>query len=129
MRHITKRLHPGSDLKKEIVKIIEQNSVKAGVVLSAVGSLEEAVLRMPGAKDFLELHEPLEIVSVTGTISPDGVHVHISVSDDKGKTYGGHLSDGNIIRGTAEIVLLIFDTQTYSRKLDPETGFKELNVE
>ena len=48
IRHVTKRLRPGQDLREEIEKLVEENNIRAGCVLSVVGSLEKASLRMAG---------------------------------------------------------------------------------
>ena len=133
MRQITFRLKPGQLLKEEIEKIAREKNIKAGVLLSAVGCLHNAVLRMAGAKpdkQVINTYEgPFEIVSITGTISEQGCHIHISVSDKDGKVIGGHLKDGCEVEVTAEIVIGIFEDTKYSRVMDQETGFKELTVE
>ena len=67
-------------------------------------------------------------MSGTGTLSQDGCHIHISISDSKGVVIGGHLTKGCIVRTTAEIVLLTFDDVVYKRKFDKNTGFDELVV-
>ena len=69
-----------------------------------------------------------EIVSITGTLSEDGVHIHISVSDEYGNTIGGHLKDGCIVNTTAEIVLNIFDNIKFKREFDDKTGYDELVI-
>lgn len=53
-----------------------------------MGSLNKAVLIMPDEN--VKLFEgPLEIVSIQGTVSLDGIHVHLSVSDENGSVWGG----------------------------------------
>jgi predicted DNA-binding protein with PD1-like motif len=131
MDQLTFRLKPGQLLKEEIEE--RAKDIKAGVLLSIVGSLENAVLRMAGSKlnnDIIKKwDEPFEIVSGTGTISKEGCHIHISLSDQKGNMIGGHLKDGCKIKTTAEIVIGIFDDVSYKRIYDKDTGFKELETE
>lgn len=122
------RLTKGSDLKQEIIKYSENNHIKAGVVLSCVGCVNKVNIRLAGAKEYFEIEDDFEIVSMTGTISSDGVHIHISVSDAKGKTFGGHLKEGCIVNTTAEIVLLELDNYTFTREYDKNTGYKELVI-
>jgi len=43
-------------------------------------------------------------------------------------TLGGHLQDGNIVRTTAELVIGELTDVSFSRLLDPETGYDELVV-
>jgi len=129
MKQITKRLQPGQDLREEIEEIVLQENIKAGVILSLVGSLDKVSLRYAGRKDIdLLVVEDYEIVSVTGTLSINGCHIHISVSDDHGQTIGGHLAKGCRIRTTGELVVLAFEDVEYKRVLDKKTGFDELEI-
>ena len=122
------RLTCGTDLKKEIERYTIENNIKAGCILSAVGCLKRLVLRTAGAKSVEEIEDDFEIVSATGTISPDGCHIHISVSDDKLQTYGGHLKDGCIVNTTVELILLELEEYNFTREMDKETGYKELVI-
>ena len=122
------RLTYGDDLKKEIEKYTIENNIKAGCILSAVGCLNKLVLRTAGAKSVEEITDDFEIVSATGTISPDGCHIHISVSDDKLQTFGGHLKNGCIVNTTVELILLELDEYSFTREMDEETGYKELVI-
>jgi len=133
MKQLTFRLKPGQHLKEEIEKISHEKSVKAGVLLSIVGGLENAVLRMAGSEPenqiMKEWKGPFEIISGTGTISQDGCHIHISLSDQRGNVIGGHLRDGCVVKYTAEIVFGVFEDVIYKRRLDKNTGFSELEIE
>ncbi len=131
MRQLTFRLKPNQFLKEEIEN--RSRNIKAGVLLSIVGSLKEVNLRMAGATPQNQIVKKFEgafeIVSGTGTISQDGCHIHISVSDKDGKVIGGHLKDGCKVEVTAEVVIGIFDDASYKRFFDSATGFKELDIE
>ncbi len=131
MRQITKRLTSGHDLRTEIEKLLKDENVKAGVIVSCVGSLHPAVVRMPVVdKPVVRTYdEPLEIVSMTGTVSIHGHHIHLSFSDSKGNVYGGHLKEGCIVRTTVELVVLAFDDVSYRRLPDAKTGYDELVVQ
>jgi predicted DNA-binding protein with PD1-like motif len=78
------RLTLGTDLKAELERLTEAHMLRAGCVLSCVGSLSRARPRMPGAigedEVFTTFAEPMEIVSLTGTLCRDGLHVHITLS-------------------------------------------------
>lgn len=131
MKQLTFRLKSGELLKEEIEK--RTKTIPAGVLLSIVGALENAKLRMagatPGNQVIRNFEGPLEIVSGTGTISGDGCHIHISVSDAEGKVFGGHLKEGCVVGVTVEVVVGIFEDVKYSRTQDNTTGFKELDVQ
>lgn len=132
MKQITKRLKPGQDFKGEIEKLAKEKDIKAGVLLSVVGGLENVKLRMAGSEPenqiVKEWHGDFEIVSGTGTISKNGSHIHVALSDKNGNVIGGHLKDGCKVKFTAEIVILAFDDMEYKREHDVETGFDELSV-
>lgn len=124
---IVSRILPGNDLKISLEHIMDNNRFKSGVIVSIVGSLNETHLRMSNGnkKTFKGF---FEIVSSEGTISQDGVHVHLAVSDENGSVYGGHLLEGCTIHTTAEICVLESEIK-FSRILDPNTGYKELYLE
>ncbi|MEK7643480.1 MAG: PPC domain-containing DNA-binding protein [Patescibacteria group bacterium] len=133
MNQLTFRLKPGQLLREEIEKTVTEYNIEAGVLLSIVGGLENAVLRMagsePDSKIVREWDGPFEIVSGTGTLSKEGDHIHVSLADREGNVIGGHLKSGCRIKYTAEIVIGIFDKVTYKRIMDNETGFQELSIE
>lgn len=126
------RLKPGQDLRFEIEKFAHDNDVQAGFVISCVGALSHANLRMPGGtptkRDYKELDGPFEIISLVGTVSTGGCHLHIGIADEEGKALGGHVTDNCIISRTAEIVIGEDETLVYTRKIDRQTGFPELVV-
>lgn len=122
------RLTEGQDLKKEIVKYAKENNIVAGAVLSGVGCVKKINVRTAKALKCIEAEEDYEIVSLMGTISKDGVHLHISLSDEEGVTIGGHLKDGNIINTTCELVILELPNHEFSREFDENTGYDELII-
>ena len=128
MRNYTFRLKPGQDLFDSIEFLVKQESVQAGCVLSGVGSLTHVKLRLADREYLSEYEGYFEIVSITGTVSIHGSHLHISVSDGDGRTTGGHLESGCKIYTTAEIVLAIFDDVIYKREFAEDSGYEELVV-
>ena len=70
-----------------------------------------------------------EIVSLTGTLGPDGMHIHLSVSDEKGVTTGGHLLEGCLVYTTVELVVGDAVGLIFHREIDPRTTFPELSVQ
>ena len=123
------RLMPGTDLKHALQAVVSSQELSAAALVTCVGSLKVAHLRLAGATTTQTFDGPFEIVSLVGTLSPDGVHLHLSIADKDGKVLGGHLLDGNIIHTTAEIALAIYEDVTFSRPPDPETGYVELQVQ
>lgn len=122
------RLLPGQDLRQEVTKLIFREKISAGVVISSVGSLTQATLRMANGTDALVLQGPFEIVSLNGTLSVDGPHLHISLADHKGQMIGGHLLEGSLIHTTCELVIQTLSGLEFRREMDSKTGFKELVI-
>lgn len=88
----------------------------------------ESTLRYAAKKDpeFSEL--PTEILQISGTVSKNGLHLHMTISDSKGKVKGGHVRPGCRVRTTAELVLGIIPDISFERTYDEATGYKELKV-
>jgi len=128
MQAFTFRLKPGQDLLNEIEAVVAEKNIEAGCVLSAVGSLTHATLRLANRDYSSEYEGHFEIVSMTGTASVHGSHLHISISDGEGQTIGGHLVPGCKIYTTAEMVLAIFNDVVYKREYAEDSGYEELVV-
>ncbi|MGR5061899.1 PPC domain-containing DNA-binding protein [Photobacterium sp. DNB22_13_2] len=122
------RLTLGTDLKWSILAYVQQQDIKAGSLLSCVGCLSHASIRLANESESLELAGPLEILTLSGTLTPEHAHLHVSVADKSGRVYGGHLQDGSIVSYTAEVCLAEYTNLSFSRELDTTTGFTELVV-
>ena len=124
------KLSPGEDLRAALdvafAKWRGAHGIEAACIVSAVGSLSHAVLRYAAEPAGAELHEPLEIISLSGTLSPDGAHLHCSVAGARGDVKGGHLMPGCIVRTTAEVVVALLPGWEFRRALDAATGLSEL---
>jgi predicted DNA-binding protein with PD1-like motif len=127
-RFVALRLRPGMDLRDALEAAIKRHNLRAAAVVTCVGSLNHANLRLANAEQAQVFPGKLEIVSLTGTLSPDGVHLHISVSDNTGRTFGGHLLHGSPIYTTAEIVLVELPEIAFTRETDVETSYRELVI-
>jgi predicted DNA-binding protein with PD1-like motif len=128
MRNYTFRLAPGQDLFDSIEAFVKAKQIEAGCVLSGVGSLTHARIRLADRELSSEYGGPFEIVSLTGTVSIHGSHLHISISDGEGRTIGGHFESGCRIYTTAEIVLAAFHDVIYKREFAEDSGYEELTV-
>ena len=123
------RLKPHDDLKKEISQVVQEKNISAGIVVSCVGSLEQYHLRFANQSTGIQHRGFHEILSLTGTISTNGIHLHMSVADTAGKVIGGHLLNDNLVYTTAEITLAIFRDVTFKREHDPTYGYHELVIQ
>ncbi len=128
LRTIAARLTPGVDLRDAVERLAHDHQVEAGCVISAVGSLRSATLRLAGAEAVSKFNGPFEIVSLSGTLSADGPHLHISIAGPDGKMIGGHLANGCLVYTTVEIVIADLAGVRFAREPDAATGYKELNI-
>ena len=128
MKVVPLRLQPGDDLRQGLEAWMGEQAEQAGCVLSAVGSLSVAQLRFAGATEATVIHGELEILSLAGTLSADGVHLHIAVADSQGAVIGGHLCASSLVRTTAELVIGLLPEWRFTRELDPATGYAELQI-
>jgi predicted DNA-binding protein with PD1-like motif len=129
MQTFVLRIKPGEDLKQTLQRAVRNHHVLAGCVLSCAGSLERVRLRLADQNHSTDFPGKHEIVSLGGTLSPEGLHLHMAASDETGRTVGGHLVEGNIVYTTAEIVVGVFSELRFHRVLDRRTGSRELRVE
>jgi len=122
------RLSPGTDLRRALEGLAAGQAVESAFVVAGIGSLVEASLRYAGEAAESTIVGPLEILTVSGTLSSSGAHLHMSVSDASGRVFGGHVGYGNTIRTTAEVLLALLQEWSLTREHDAATGFNELIV-
>ena len=128
MENYTFRLKPGHDLFDSIERFVHAKDIEAGCLISGVGSLELATLRLANRDLPANYKGHFEIVSITGLVSVHGSHVHLSISGGDGKTIGGLLLSGCRIYTTAEIVILAFSDVVFKREFSTDSGYDELAV-
>ena len=122
------RLQPGQDLKKEMEAYVKQHKIEAGWIMTCAGSLTQYHLRFANQPNGAKGNGHFEIVSLTGTVSINGSHLHMSVSDSTGATIGGHLLNDNLIYTTAEIVIGEGKQLIFTREKDGTTEWEELQI-
>lgn len=127
------RLTPGADLRDALERLTREHAIGAGCIITGIGSLARARLRMPSAlgeaEVFRSFAEPMEIVSLAGTLGPDGLHVHVCLSRADGACVGGHLVRGCVVSTTAEVVVGEAPDLEFRRLPDDATGYAELSVQ
>jgi predicted DNA-binding protein with PD1-like motif/ribosomal protein S18 acetylase RimI-like enzyme len=128
MHPLPLRLQPGTDLRRALEATISQHGGSAAFVLAGVGSLRQARLRLAAREQPDALDGNLEILTLAGTVSRDGAHLHASVADEHGRVIGGHVSYGCVVRTTAEVLVVLLPGWSFTREVDLGTGFAELVV-
>jgi predicted DNA-binding protein with PD1-like motif len=126
------------DLLEGIMELVKKERIQTGIILSAVGALRKAIFRnlkiLPSDlkvqshhRLYLELEQPMEIVSLSGWIATreDGepeVHAHFSAStviQDQVTTLGGHLTPGAITSVKVVVVIGVIEESNIRAGLDP----------
>jgi predicted DNA-binding protein with PD1-like motif len=128
-RTIFARLSENEDLLNAIKEKAEQNGIQSGFFF-LIGTVKRAVMGYykEGNYKQIKVAGPLEIVSCKGNVSlrEDGelvAHAHISVADEEGRMFGGHLLPGCPIDATGELVLIETPEAKMKRVLE-----KKLNL-
>ena len=104
MRTLSLKLGPGSDLRRSLEQLaIEQGA--PGFVLGVVGNLSRAAFQCAGRSGPTILEGDLEIITLQGTVAPDGVHLHLSLSDSDCQVWGGHLEPGTLVLKGADLLV------------------------
>ncbi|HRH48162.1 MAG TPA: DNA-binding protein [Panacibacter sp.] len=122
------RLKPNEDLKLSLQNFVLVNNIQAGWIVTCVGSLTQYNIRFANKPNGSNGKGYFEILSLAGTLSVNGCHLHICIADSEGKTIGGHLLDGCIIYTTAEIVIAESKEISFNREHDGTTEWKELLI-
>ena len=126
MKTICIRLHRGDDLLRSIQSAAAEHGIRAGVLLSGVGCLLCARVRDASGATVRDIPAACEIVSLTGTVSEERCHLHISVSTEDLATLGGHLMPGCTVNTTCELIIGILPEWTFSTEEDEATGYDEI---
>ena len=128
METLSLRLQPGSDIRRSLEALAKEKGIRAAVILGAVGSLSQVCLRFADRDTPTNLSDKHEVLTLSGMLSTEGVHIHASVSNAQGQCIGGHVAYGCEVYTTLEIAIALLPNTQFHRTVDPNTGFKELFV-
>lgn len=128
MHPLPLRLNPGDDLRGALLNALKASGHGAAFVISGVGSLAPARLRLAGATETLLIEGDTEILTLAGTLGAGGVHLHASLADAQGRVFGGHVLEGCRVRTTAEVLLAVLPAHRFDRETDAATGYAELAI-
>ncbi len=101
-------LEPGDDVRV-CLETLAAHQKRRGFVLSVVGNLAQAAFQCPGKTRSTVLRGEFEIITLTGTLAPEGVHLHLSFSDGDCQVWGGHLEPGSLVLKGADLLVGWFD--------------------
>ena len=117
MRSLPLKLSAGSDLRKSLQEMAQEQN-RSGFVLGVVGNLSRATFQCPGQSGPTVLEGNLEIITLNGTVSPNSVHLHLSLSDSACQVWGGHLEPGTIVLKGADVLVGFLDLPLPQSALD-----------
>ncbi|MBN2546731.1 MAG: DNA-binding protein, partial [Spirochaetes bacterium] len=109
------RLDPDEDVLECLKKMIDNEKIKNGVVLTGLGCLKkchfhQADLGNPPSligrrQNFINLEGTYEVSSLSGIIADGEPHLHITFGHED-KAYSGHLESGSIVSILFEMTVL-----------------------
>ena len=108
MQPLPLKLAPGSDLRLSLEELAQRDGI-SGFVLGVVGNLTKASFQCPGQAEPTVLEGDLEVITLNGTFSPDGVHLHLSLSDGACQVWGGHLEPGTIVQKGVDLLIGVLE--------------------
>ncbi len=122
------RLPFKGDLLASLEAFAVEKQVQAGWV-NVIGAVEKAVTGFYDQEkreyNHLQFDEELEIVSCMGNISMregrPAAHLHITLGDNRGRLFGGHLVQGTIVFA-GEFFMQELQGPRLNRSFDEDTG-------
>lgn len=122
------RLEPGEDLRRRLEALTVERVWPAAFVIAGIGSLRITALRLADVTEPLQLQAPVEILSLCGSLSPAGAHLHMTIADAQGRVLGGHVAAGCEVRTTVELLVEVLEDLRFERVADARTGYPELRI-
>lgn len=108
MQPLPLKLAPGSDLRLSLEELAQREGI-SGFVIGVVGNLTKASFQCPGQAEPTVLEGDLEVITLNGTFSPEGVHLHLSLSDGACQVWGGHLEPGTIVQKGVDLLIGVLE--------------------
>lgn len=124
---IVARVDKGEEILEKIKEISLKENIKLANInaLGATNDFTVGVFKTSEKKYYSnEFKGDFEIVSLTGTVNTMNnefySHIHMSVGNDKGEVFGGHLNRA-VVSATCEMVINIIDGKV-DRYFDENVG-------
>ena len=122
------KLSHGMDLLEEMKALCIKEDITLGRI-EGIGAVQKARIGYYNQAEreyqYIDLNSHLEITNLVGNVSIKDnkpfVHGHITLADEKGNAFGGHLAQGTVIFA-CEIILHAFEGPVLTRSYDDVTG-------
>jgi predicted DNA-binding protein with PD1-like motif len=125
----------GDDFHECVERVAREKDIRAGAVLSAVGTFDQARIHhivhtgFPAEDEFVTLEGPIELCSVDGVIADHKPHMHATMALRGDELFAGHLEPGCRVLYLAEAVIAKFAGRAFVRDRHPEHGTPRLTAE
>jgi len=128
------RMDKGEEIVSTLKKFCQQQNIRLGSI-KGIGAVDKATIGLfkTDEKKYYstELNGSYEITSLAGNISTMNgevyLHLHINLSDEHYKTYGGHLNSATI-SATGEILIEAIDGMV-DREFNDNVGLNLLKFD
>ena len=146
-RIVLARIKAGVDLLEGIEEVVRREGIEKGIFITGIGALQRAVFRnvkqfpkeFPVSdKDrlYLEINQPLELVSLTGHVSTKengepNIHAHFSASTVRGDTVvtlGGHLTEGTVTSIKVAVAIAVVEEIPMKSRFSSHSKSEELII-
>ena len=115
------RLDRDDLLLESILDVIAKESIQDGAVLTAAGSLQECTfhsvvsLAPKPEQKFTTVKGAMEIININGLIAAGEPHLHMTLGNPSGSTFGGHIEKGCKVLYRAELTIVKFSGTALAR--------------
>ncbi|MDE1820826.1 MAG: DNA-binding protein [Euryarchaeota archaeon] len=131
-RAVALRLDPGEEVTERLSRVVIDERIEAGFVTVGIGSLRDTTLGYWDGRAYVRhvLSEPHELLTLAGSVArlkgEPHLHLHATLSDKDGRTFGGHFFSGKVAY-LVELLVQVYPTK-FGRAERPD-GLKALTFE
>jgi len=126
-RIVTLRLKYQADLLAGIEKIVKEQKIRNGVILSAIGSVRGYQVHQVSNRTFPSKNmfvadpaAPADLIGMNGFIMDGRVHAHVTLANPDG-AFGGHLEPGTIVFTFGIVTIGVLKDGVDFSRLDDKT--------
>ncbi len=127
-QHTVLRLWKGEKVIETLSNFLNEKRIFGGF-FQAIGAVSFAEIGYfeTGSRNYLwkKFDEDMEVVSMLGSITELGPHIHIVLADRHFSCHGGHLREATV---GATLEVFLTEMKKIRRKEDKETGLKLMEI-
>jgi predicted DNA-binding protein with PD1-like motif len=135
------RLKSMEDIRTKLLEVISENRFKRAVILSAIGSVYDAIFygvkqnsKLPYNQDQITIMKkkgPFEVLTMEGNILPMKEqfipHIHVTLGMHDGAVIGGHLETATVYT-TIELLLAEIQKSSVVKQKDKTSGGMQIKL-